>query len=65
MMSLESRRILLASLIEVKELWHELVASGQTNAADSVKPLIYERARRVENGQYFDGDYPATPPHSN
>lgn len=63
MMSLESRRVLVASLIEIRELWHELETTGNPNAASVIKPLIFERARRLETNEYFDRDSPTPPPH--
>lgn len=64
-MTLADRRILLASLVEVKELWHELLQNGNLNSAEELKPIIYDRAFRVENGNYFDPDNPTTPFHTN
>lgn len=64
-MILQDRRILLASLVEVKELWHEHIQKGQLNSAEELKPIIYDRALRVENGNYFDPDNPTAFPHRN
>jgi len=64
-MSAQDRRILLASLIEVKELHSELFARQQINSVNKITYLVYDRAERLSTGKYFDADNPTTPGHSN
>jgi len=64
-MSAQDRRILLASLIEVKELHSELFSRQQINSVNKITYLVYDRAERLSTGKYFDADNPTTPGHSN
>lgn len=63
-MSLVDHRILLAALIEIKEAHSELYASGNTNLAEALKFSIYDRAERLNNGNYADPDNRGTLPHT-
>jgi len=64
-MSAQDRRILLASLIEVKELHSEQFAKQQINSVNRLAYHVYDRAERLTTGKYFDADNPTTPGHSN
>jgi len=57
-------KILLASLVEIKELQYELVKDGQPNSANALNYCSFDRAGRLERGEYFDRDNPGTIPHS-
>lgn len=52
------KRILWASLVELKELHSDYLADGQLNSADALKPLLFDRALR------FDRDELAKPSDS-
>ena len=64
-MSLQDHRILLASLVEVKELHSELIGKGQPNAATTLIQHIFDRAERITTNRYANRDNPGTIPHSN
>jgi hypothetical protein len=52
---MESRdhRILLASLVELRECYHGLVVSMQDNAASFMHELMLERLGRLERGEFY------------
>ena len=62
-MSHQDLRILVASLIEVRELYAELYGKLQLNNADRIAPHIYDRAERATTARYYDRNNPGTPPH--
>lgn len=64
-MSAQDHRILIAALVEVKELHAELIARNQPNAATVLIPLIFDRAERVTTGRYASASGPTSPPHTN
>ena len=64
-MNLADHRILLASLVEIKELHSELYATGNPNLAEALRWSIYDRAERLNNGHYADPDNRGTLPHTN
>lgn len=64
-MTLTDHRILLASLVEVKELHAELYGSRNPVAAEALRWSIYDRAERLNNGRYADPDSRGTLPHTN
>jgi len=59
------RRILLSSLVEIKELQYELQSKGNLNSVASLDYCVSDRAGRLERGEYFDRDSPKPPPHRN
>lgn len=59
------RRILLSSLVEIKELQYELQSKGNLNSVASLDYCVFDRAGRLERGEYFDGTDKRTPPHTN
>lgn len=63
--SLTDYRILLASLLEIKEAHNELTARNQLNSAERLEWAIFDRAERLTTGRYANGDSPTTPPHTN
>lgn len=57
------RAILWASLLELKELHSELLADAQLNSADGLKPLLFDRALRVDRCEYAKPNNPEPPRH--
>lgn len=64
-MTLIDHRILLASLVEIKELHSELYETRNPNAAEALRFSIYDRAERLTNGNYANPDNRGTLPHTN
>jgi hypothetical protein len=64
-MTLADRRILLAALVEIKELHSELYATNNPNLANALRWSIFDRAERLNNGHYADPDSRGTLPHTN
>lgn len=64
-MTLTDHRILLASLVELKELHSELYQNRQYNLAEALRWSIFDRAERLNNGHYADPDNRGTLPHTN
>lgn len=64
-MTSQDHRILLASLVEIKEAHSELYKTGNPNLAKRLEFCIFDRAMRFENGLYADPDSSGTPPHTN
>jgi hypothetical protein len=55
-MDIKDLRILLSSIIELRELWHELMdprRGANTGTADIIHDLGLDRLERVESGEYF------------
>ena len=52
--------ILLAALRELKELHSEHLQDGQLNSADSLKPLLFDRALRFDRDEYSKPSNPGT-----
>lgn len=52
---MESRdhRILLSSIVELRECYAALVLSGQDNAANFMHGLMVERVGRLERGEFY------------
>ena len=63
-MSLQDHRILLASLLEVKELHSELIGKGQHTTATALIQHIFDRAERITTNRYADGSGGRPRPHS-
>lgn len=56
------KRILWASLKELKELHSEFLLDGQLNSADLLKSLLFDRALRFDRDEYFKQPSPGTEP---
>lgn len=55
-MDIRDLRILLSSIIELRELWHELMdprRGSNTGTADIVHDIGLDRLERVESGEYY------------
>jgi len=63
-MTSQDHRILIASLVEVKELHSELIIKGQPNAATKLIQHIFDRAERVTTARYASDGGGGTIPHS-
>lgn len=63
-MDIRDLRILLTSIIELRELWHELMNPEKgfnENTADIIHEIGLDRLERVESGEYFsEWDYRRT-----
>lgn len=57
-------RILLASIVEARECFHEQYVGGQLNLADRLHDDILERVDRLERGEYYNGYDSGTSSHS-
>ena len=64
-MTWQDHRILMASLVEVKELHSELIYKGQPNTATALIQHIFDRAERVQTQRYASTSGPDTLPHTN
>ena len=59
------RQILMAALKELKELHSEHLQDGQLNSADSLKPLLFDRALRFDRDEYSTRPDTGTQPDTN
>ena len=64
-MELRDHRILLASLLEIKEAHSELYRDRKYELAEALKFSIWDRSERLRNGLYADPNNRGTPPHTN
>lgn len=58
------KRILWASLVELKELHSDYLADGQLNSADALKPLLFDRALRFDRDEYSPRPDSGTKPNT-
>jgi hypothetical protein len=58
------KRILWASLVELKELHSDYLADGQLNSADALKPLLFDRALRFDRDEYSTRPDSGTKPNT-
>jgi len=56
-------RILLASIVEARECFHQQYVDGQLNLADRLHEDILERVGRLERGEYYYGHNRGTASH--
>jgi len=56
-------RILLSSIVEMRECYHEQFVDGQLNLADRLHEDILERVGRLERGEYYYGHNSGTASH--
>ena len=63
-MTWQDHKILIASLVEVKELHSELIYKGQPNTATALIQHIFDRAERVQTQRYAADGNGGTIPHS-
>ncbi len=54
-MDIKDLRILLSSIVELRELWHEQMHPDKGNPfiADKVHDMGIDRLERVESGEYY------------
>lgn len=64
-MDLTDHRILLASLLEIKEAHSDLYLQRKYDLAEALKFCIYDRSERLNSGLYANPDNRGTPPHTN
>ena len=56
-------RILLASIVEARECFHQQYVDGQSISADRLHEDILERVGRLERGEYYYGHNSGTASH--
>lgn len=64
-MTLQDQKILLASLLELRETYADLALNQQENQAKKLVPSIVDRAERLSRGLYANPNNRGTTPHTN